>query len=86
MHLDVDGPLVCGMEGLRQMGNIAPRVAFEPTSLAFRASVLTTTPPRLPHALPTTTEVVFLRVFFWGKGMVMYCVLRTCPQSIIRNV
>ena len=32
-----------------KMGNIAPRAEIEPTSLAFRASVLTITPPRIPY-------------------------------------
>ena len=34
--------------GLATMGNIAPRAGIEPTSLAFRVSLLTITPLRLP--------------------------------------
>ena len=43
--------------GVMKMGNIAPRVGIEPTSLAF--SVLAITPPRLPDvtALPTPTSI-----------------------------
>ena len=38
-----------------KMGNITPRTVIEPTSLAFRARVLTITLPRLPDVttLPT---------------------------------
>ena len=35
--------------GVMKMGNIAPRVGIEPTSLAFRTSVLTISPPMFPH-------------------------------------
>ena len=34
--------------GVMKMGNIEPRAGVEPASLAFRASVFTITPPRLP--------------------------------------
>ena len=39
------------------MGNIVPRVGIEPTSLAFRTSVLNITSPRLPDVttLPMPT-------------------------------
>ena len=42
-----------------KMGNIAPRVGIKLASLAFRASVLTTTAPRLPDAsmLPTPDNI-----------------------------
>ena len=40
-----------------KMRNIVPSAGIEPTSLAFQASVLTITPPRLPDVttLPTAT-------------------------------
>ena len=40
-----------------KMGNTVPSAGIEATSLAFRASVLSITPPRLPDVtmLPTPT-------------------------------
>ena len=38
----------CIVVGVMKMGNIVPREGIEPTSLAFRASVLTITTHRLP--------------------------------------
>ena len=37
-----------------KIGNIAPRVGIEPTSLTFWASMLTITPPRFPDATMAT--------------------------------
>ena len=34
-------------------GNIVPRARIEPASLAFRASVLTITPPKIPDVTHT---------------------------------
>ena len=39
-----------------KMGNIVSKVGIEPTSLAFHASVLTISPPRLP-------DVIMLHVY-----------------------
>ena len=43
--------------GMLKMGNIVSKARIEPTSLAFRASVLTITLPRLPDItiLPTAS-------------------------------
>ena len=43
--------------GVIKMGNIMPRVGIDPSSLAFQASVLSITSPRLPGVttLPTPT-------------------------------
>ena len=48
--------------GVMKMRNMVPRVGIKPTSLAFRASVLTITPLRLPDGttLPTHTRLYFL--------------------------
>ena len=41
--------------GVMKMGNSVYRAAIEPTSLAFRASVLTITSPRLPDIITLYT-------------------------------
>ena len=43
--------------GVMKMGNMTPKAGIERTSLAFRASILTITPPSLPYVntLPTPT-------------------------------
>ena len=38
-----------------KMGNIAPRAGIKPTCLAFWASMLTITPPRLPDVITIPT-------------------------------
>ena len=42
---------------MMNMGNSVPKVGVEPTSLAFEASVLTISPPKLPDVtiISTTT-------------------------------
>ena len=37
------------------MGNIGARAGIEPTSIVFRSSVLTVTPPTLPHFITLST-------------------------------
>ena len=37
--------------GVMKMGNIVSRAGIEPTTLAFRVSVLTIAPPRLPACM-----------------------------------
>ena len=41
--------------GMMKMENIPPKVGIEPTSIAFQASVLTITPPRLPDGTTLST-------------------------------
>ena len=41
--------------GVMKMGNIAPRMRIQPTSLTFQASVLAILPPRLPDG---TTQLM----------------------------
>ena len=41
--------------GVSKMGNNAPRAGIKPTSLAFWASVLTLSPPRLADVTPLPT-------------------------------
>ena len=49
--------------GVMKMGNIVPTAGIEPTSLAFRASVLTITPHRIPDVttIPTPTYLCSVR-------------------------
>ena len=51
-HMVIASLRLCSLRvsfvGRMPMGNIAPRAGIEPTSLAFLASELTITPPRLP--------------------------------------
>ena len=44
--------------GVMKMGNIAPRAKFEPTLLAFQASVLSIKPHRLPDVITLSTPTV----------------------------
>ena len=41
--------------GMIKMGDVAPRVGIEPTSLAFQASVITIPPVRLPDVTTLST-------------------------------
>ena len=54
VYMPLDNALVMGV---MKMGNIVPLVGLEPTPLAFRASVLPITSPRLPDVtiIPTPT-------------------------------
>ena len=45
--------------GLMKMGNIVPRVGIELTYLAFQASLLTNSPPRIPDI---THAFLFMRL------------------------
>ena len=48
--------------GIVKMGNTAIRVGIEPRSLAFRACVLTITPPMLPDVTILTTSYLSLLI------------------------
>ena len=45
--------------GVMKMGNIAPRVVFEPSYLEFWVSVLTNSSPRLPGERSVQTATLF---------------------------
>ena len=58
------------VEGGMKMGNIAPRARFEPTSLAFRASVLAITLSKVPDV--TTVAIATCVYSFFSERSVQF--------------
>ena len=84
------------------MENIVPRTGIEPTSLAFPASVLTITPPRLsdvttvptptnlcgflPERLVQTTSIIIIIIIIIIKIITTMMYLPTLYHHIARQV
>ena len=68
-HITCTGSWVTATSGVgvMKMGNVVPWVGIEPIFLAFRASVLTITPCRLPDVTTIHTPSVYAAPCFRGQ-------------------
>ena len=55
------------------MDNVVPKVEMQSTSLAFRVSVLTITPPRLPDATPLPHSYLCIILEYNTIGHQYFC-------------